>query len=658
MEEYTEQIVQLLAQSNDNEQKGELRTAIAYAQQAFAQAQAANAVSCIAAVQTQLARLHARTGEYAQARSHAAQVLAAQSASQPATALAVDARITLGICCAETDDCDGAEEHFQQAVAQSRAINDGNLLGRALHNLASTVYVPRGQFDLALAVMQEAQHFHSQTGKRHWGMPFLQALIYELTGNTRHARQALDELLPLLQPANRVTGGYFYLWARLAIGEGEFERAREYLHLLMRSATATGAPDLNIWARIESARMHRLQGNPAVGRTWAEDGVKFARRIGYQHLAGQALLELSLCERAVDDRPAALAHLAVARALFDRYSAMFDLACVLFLEAAWAWEDGSPGAEMAWQHAAAAIQQGGYAFLLEREREIAFPLIAAYARSRDAAARKAAETMLAGLERVSPPPLRVHGLGGFVVWQSRRQIADGIWQRRKAGELFRFLMLQNGFTAHRDAILEALWPEHDPEAALEMLHQSTSTLRRILEPDLPDKFPSRYLVVEGERIILRLPLGSRVDFLEFEQQVNASMSPARPDRLQEALKAYSGELFPMDRYSDWSAAHRERLSLLYQRGMQILGQALLAGCQYLGAIDCCKAVLALDPWNEDAVLVGMQAYLRMRDAPHAVRLFQRLEATLREDLALAPRSDLRALAAAAREESVEMGVRE
>lgn len=655
MEANTEQIVRLIAQSNDNEHKGELRTAIAYAQQAFAEAQAANAVSYIAAAQTLLARLHARTGEYAESRSHAEQVLAGPQAGRPDSALGIDARITLGICCAETDDWDSAEEYFQQAVAQSRALDDASLLGRALHNLASTVYVPRGQFDLALAVMQEAQHFRSQAGARHWGLPFLQALVYELTGNARHARRALDDLLPLLHPADRVTGGYFYLWARLAIGEDEFERAGEYLHLLMRCATSTGAPDLNIWVRIESARLHRLQGNAAVGRAWAEDGVKYARRIGYEHLAGQALLELALCERAIESRPAARSHLAQARELFERHSALFDLACALFLDAAWAWEDGDAGAEDAWQRAATTIQHGGYAFLLERERETSFPLIAAYARSRDAAARKAAETMLAGLERVSPPPLRVHGLGGFVVWQGRRQIADGLWQRRKAGELFRFLMLQNGFAAHRDAILESLWPEHDPEAALEMLHQSTSTLRRILEPDLPDKFPSRYLVVEGERIFLRLPEGSRVDFLEFEQQASAASNPERADRLQETLKAYTGELFPMDRYSDWSAAHRERLSLLYQHGMQMLGQALLNRGQYLGALDCCHSVLALDPWNEDAVLVGMRAYLHLRDAPHAVRMYQRLEATLREDLALAPRSDLRALAATAREETVEMG---
>lgn len=635
-----ETIDRLLAQSKESEEKGELITAIAFAQQAFAAIQEANAVAFLPEAQSRLARLQVFAGQFNDARANASAVLE----REPDSAHAAAALIVLGIIQAGCGDFDSAEAYFHQAADQSRERNDQETLGRALHNLAHSVYWPHGQFDLALAVMAEAQHFFSQPDRRHWGMPFLQAMIYELMGDLRRARLALDELLPLLRPADRLTGIYFYLWARVALSEGEFARAEEYLHLLLRIATTTGAADLNIWARTEHARFHRLKGDAAAGLDWAEDGLKFARRIGYDKLAGHALLEVAQCAWILQDRATAFSSLAEARQIFEQRKAMYDLALCRFLDAVWAQQEQRPDAEAQWLEASSAILNGGYSFLLEREREAAFPLVAAYLRSRSAPARQAAEALLNSLERVAPPLLKIQGLGGFTVWQGRRQIPGGAWQRRKAGELFRFLVLRPNLSAGREAILEALWPETNPQAARDMLHQATSTLRHILEPDLPDKFPSRYLLVEAEQVTLMLPEGSQIDFLEFEHQLDEAVQPCQLDRLQAALQLYHGDLFPADQYADWCALHRERLSELYQRGLQITGQAYLDQGQFFDALKCSQTILHRDPWSEDAVALGMQAALGLQDAPRAMRMYRRLEQTLKEELGLAPRADLRELA--------------
>jgi DNA-binding SARP family transcriptional activator len=635
-----EAIDQLLAQSKECEEKGELKTAIAYAQQAFATVQEANAVALLPEIQSRLAGLYVDAGQHDAARANALAVLELA----PESVHAAGARIVLGVVFARDSDYETAESQFHLAIERCRALNDQHCLARALHNLASSVYWPRGLFDLALAVMAEAQHFHNQPDRRHWGMPYLQAMIYEQTGDLRRARLALDELLPMLRPADRLTGGYFYLWARVALAEGEFARAEEYLHLLMRIATATGAADLNIWARTEQARFQRLKGDAAAGLAWAEDGLKYARRVGYDRLAGHALLELAQCTWLLQDHAAAHASLAEALQIFEQRSAMYDLAVCLFLEAVWAQQENRPDAEAVWLKASVAVVRGGYGFLLEREREAAFPLVAFFLRSRSAPARRVAEALLSSLERVAPPLLKIHGLGGFAVWQGRRQIPAGAWQRRKAGELFRFLTLRPNFSAGREAILEALWPDNNPQAALDMLHQATSTLRHILEPDLPDKFPSRYLLVEGEQVTLLLPEGSQVDFLEFEQQLGDAMQSCRHERLQVALQMYRGDLFPSDQYADWSALHRERLSQLYQRGLQIVGQVYLELGLFFDALNCSQAILHRDPWSEDAVALGMRAALGLHDAPRAMRMYLGLEKTLKQELGLAPRADLRELA--------------
>jgi hypothetical protein len=100
----------------------------------------------------------------------------------------------------------------------------------------------------------------------------------------------------------------------------------------------------------------------------------------------------------------------------------YDLARAIFLLAAFQDKQKKSLASKTWLEANDHILKGGFVFILERERTLAFPLVASHLRSRNARARSAAENLLQHLSRVSPPPLRINGLGQFVIWQSRRRI--------------------------------------------------------------------------------------------------------------------------------------------------------------------------------------------------------------------------------------------
>jgi DNA-binding SARP family transcriptional activator len=270
--------------------------------------------------------------------------------------------------------------------------------------------------------------------------------------------------------------------------------------------------------------------------------------------------------------------------------------------------------------------------------------VAAHTRHADRAVRQAAEAALELLAQVAPLPLRVVGLGAFVVWQGRRRIPDREWKRRKAGELFRWLLLQRDRRADRERALDALWPDQPADLAQPQLYQATSALRRLLEPDLPVKFPSRYLRFEGQQIELRLPPGSWVDFEQFEQalRVVARTAAGQPvpeaDRqtVIDALQLYHDDLFSDDRYAAWAAAPRERLAELRRRGQLALAASWLSAGDAPAALDACRTVLVDDAWNEEAVLLGMRACLALNDRPAAMRLYRGLEAALRLELGLAP----------------------
>jgi DNA-binding SARP family transcriptional activator len=411
----------------------------------------------------------------------------------------------------------------------------------------------------------------------------------------------------------------------------------------MHIVTRLGDFDLGIWVRLGNCLYNRLQNNPSGALNWADDALNLAQRAGSRYFAAQALIERGQAAMMADDLAGAEQDLQAAIEITTQMDCRYHLARAELLLSAIHQTQGLTQAEDEWQKTVVMIKRGGYSFILERERNLAFPMVASFLKSRRKETRAAAETMIEFLERIAPLPLRVVGLGSFTVWQGRRQIPDSQWSKRKAGELFRFLLLQPNHTAPREVVLDNLWGEHTPTTAHDLFHQATSNLRHTLEPYLPDRFTSRYLSVESERVSLFLPPGSAVDFDQFSKLVPQAIHSGNMDQLHRALSYYPGDLFPQDIYADWTTGPREYLLQIYINGLLALSEGYLRANQYLQALDACQRILQRNAWNEDAVMLGMRACLGLNDIPRAMRLFMDLEKTLHTELQIAPRADLREL---------------
>ncbi len=625
--------------TDDSERKGDQQTLITGAQAAVEHARRYDPGRLSQALTTYV-QLLSRDGQHEQAKCHAEEILQLDQRSQSA----VEAIIALGISAAAAGNLDDAAARFHQAADLSRQIRYAMGLAKALQFLVSQVLVVRGQFHLALTLMEEAGSVRDTLGGKHWSEAFWRGFIYQTVGDRRHCREVLDELVVQFEPGTRMAAAYYLLWSRLALDEDDPEQAKELLRLGLRVATRVDVRDLNLWIRLEQSRCYRLRSEAPVARTWAEDALSMARSTGLQYFVGLAYLERAQTNWDSSDREAAEADIEEALRVLEPLEASYDVARARYLRALWYRQIAHSQAEPAWLDAIQAIIRGGYAFLLEKEQDVAFPLIAAHARSKNPQVRSATESLLRHLANVVPPSLRIYGLGQFAVWKGRRRVPDQALGRRKAGELLRFLLLQPSRAAGREVIIEALWPDHNSDNPSDLLNQATSALRHALEPDLPDKFPSRYLKVEGEYITLTLPPGSVVDFETFERALPIAIQTRSVDRLQEALNLYSGEIFPSDRYADWSAEKRQFLAELRQRGLVSLANALLESERFYEVIACARQVMQVDPWNEDAVLLAMQAYSGMQNVPHALQVYKDLERTLKEELMIMPRKDLRSYA--------------
>jgi DNA-binding SARP family transcriptional activator len=90
---------------------------------------------------------------------------------------------------------------------------------------------------------------------------------------------------------------------------------------------------------------------------------------------------------------------------------------------------------------------------------------------------------------------------------------------------------------------------------------------------------------------------------------------------------------------------RNQLETLYLQGLHNLGMLYLINQEYFQELEISRKILRIDPWNEDAVLMGMQAYLGMNNAPRALIFYEDFKKSLENELRIKPRADLRELAA-------------
>jgi predicted ATPase len=141
-------------------------------------------------------------------------------------------------------------------------------------------------------------------------------------------------------------------------------------------------------------------------------------------------------------------------------------------------------------------------------------------------------------------------LGGFAAAVAGEPVDDSQWRLRKGRELVKLLALAAGHRLHREQLIDALWPDRDPAAAANNLHQVVHAARRALGADV--------IALRDELLTLR----ADVDVDDFERAAAYARRAGTPSAYRAALSLYAGELLPENRYDDWAAVRREELDEL------------------------------------------------------------------------------------------------
>jgi DNA-binding SARP family transcriptional activator len=214
---------------------------------------------------------------------------------------------------------------------------------------------------------------------------------------------------------------------------------------------------------------------------------------------------------------------------------------------------------------------------------------------------------------------------------------------RKAKSLVKLLALAPHHRLHREHIIDRLWPDRGPEDGANNLHKALYVARHILEPDLPPRRASSYLQLRHDLLMLEAPEGLWIDVEAFLAAARAAHEGRIPQAYQEALRLYTGDLVPEDRYEDWAIAHRDWLS-----GLRVTLLVELAGVQeqageLAAAIETLQQAVASDPVHEEAQGMLMRLLVQAGRRHLALRHYQALRAALQRELEAEPNARLQAL---------------
>ena len=207
--------------------------------------------------------------------------------------------------------------------------------------------------------------------------------------------------------------------------------------------------------------------------------------------------------------------------------------------------------------------------------------------------------------------------------------------RKKVLSLLCFLLTRPQFTATREQILEALWPDTDPDGGANSLNQSAYFLRKVLEPAYEDEMTAGYLQSRADMVWLDRELVSSrsVDCLHLLASIRRDPSPDLITRLAET---YTGRFGVDFIYDDWASSFRDNLHATYLDRIERAVTADTQSGHFERARSVAQLALQADPEAEQIELCLLRVYRRTGAHAAAAEQYTHYAGVLRDQLGVEP----------------------
>jgi LuxR family maltose regulon positive regulatory protein len=238
------------------------------------------------------------------------------------------------------------------------------------------------------------------------------------------------------------------------------------------------------------------------------------------------------------------------------------------------------------------------------------------------------------LARRLAPHVLVEDLGRLTI-RIGSEIVPGSSIRRKVLALLCYLLTRPQFSATREEVMEAMWPDMDPAAAVNSLNQSVYFLRRVFEPEYSEETTAGYIHQDSDVLWLDTDLiesrSSRCALLLAEWDRSHAASTARS-----LSQEYMGR-FALDfSYEDWSVDFREWLHVAYLRTIEAQIKFDVDGGDFDAGVSLTRRALEIDPRHEELELSFLRLLRSAGSHSAAAEQYTRYANVLRGDLGVEP----------------------
>jgi len=594
-------------------ERGEWDAALLSLDRAIGAARATRQFDMLAEAVRFCAPILASRGEFGRLRSMLGEALAS-SDDLPETS-ATSLRLTLASVDLETGRVDAALATYKEITPAVVARGDLAAQGLVLHNTAVAL-LRRGDVYAGLSMYERALKLKESAGQRISALNTLSDLIYVkiLLGDVEEAESLVEALLAQAHDlgADAIVARGHEERGALKLAQGDVEGAAA----AYRAAKAACDPgDVLLLPDIEHglAQCALQLGDAAGADTLCARAIAILRGAGRSQQTGPVLITQAGCAmRRGDAREAAgLAREAIAAAADGPNTVLAATVC---LEAAALLADCAPRldqadaapAEGAASDAAAAamalIHQRDYRFLLRTKAGVLEQLRAHLSRW------QVGSGVMTDGKAAAPAGMRIDMLGSLRVWLGGSPVAPESWKRRRAQEIFAYLVCSGAQGASRVRLTDLFWPDSDADAAHDNLRVTITSIRKAVGDVI------RY---ESNAYRFEPPPGTRIDTDAFDahidkaRQAEASGSAdAARAHYQAAAELYRGDFLEGMQEGGWQWRERERLRAACIEALRWLAADRQRAEDARGQRLIVDRLLEIAPFDLDAVKARLDALCR------------------------------------------------
>lgn len=233
---------------------------------------------------------------------------------------------------------------------------------------------------------------------------------------------------------------------------------------------------------------------------------------------------------------------------------------------------------------------------------------------------------------ISPPKIAVHALGASQVIRDGRVLTLSDWQTHEARDLFFYLMFSPPRTKEQIALV--FWPDISPARLKMRFKTNIYRIRQALGQNV--------ITFEDEFYRFNPYVDHSCDIDEFHALVAAAKETDDPSRVVELLRSaidlVQGPFLP-DLDSIWVSDIRSSLASEYHVALYSLAEGYLAVGDPENCLAISEKLVALDPLQEKAHRLRMQAFAALRDRPGLAKQYQQCKDVLERELGILPSNE-------------------